>query len=333
MQYRTLGSTGLKVSNLCLGTMTFGSNFYGIAVLDEKAAQELVDRAIGAGVNFFDTADVYSYGEAESILGKALGARRKDVVIATKVRGRMGPGPNEAGLSRHHILASADASLRRLGTDYIDLYQIHGWDAATPIEETLEALNDLVRWGKVRYLGFSNVAAWQLAKALWTSDVHGWSRFVSLQPYYSLVGRDVEHELIPLCRDQGIGVLPWSPLAGGFLSGKYRRGQHPPKGTRRAGTVADFPPVDLERGYTILDALDRIAAAHQVSVAQAAIAWLLAQLAVSSVIVGANKLAQLEDNLGAAALTLTAEELHELDKVSRPAEPYPQWMISFQNRE
>jgi aryl-alcohol dehydrogenase-like predicted oxidoreductase len=337
MRYRQLGRTGLKVSELCFGTMTFGSRFFNIAVVGQKGADQMVARALEAGINFIDTADVYSFGEAEEILGRALkaaGARRETLILATKVMGAMsqaawdGDGDfNNRGLSRQHIFASCDASLRRLGTDYIDLYQIHGWDRLTPMEETLRALDDLVRQGKVRYLGVSNWAAWQLAKALALAQGRGWDHFVSLQAYYSLVGRDLEHELLPLCRAEGLAVLPWSPLSGGFLTGKYRRGQ---KGEGRR-TGHDFPPIDQARAYEAVDALEEIAKARGATIPRVALAWLLAQPGVTSVIIGANKMAQLEDDLQACELELTPEEVAKLSAVTQPPTLYPQWMIDFQN--
>jgi aryl-alcohol dehydrogenase-like predicted oxidoreductase len=339
MKYRRLGNTGLKVSELCLGTMTFGTNFYNIASVDQAGADRMVARALEAGVNFFDTADVYSYGESEEALGHAIkeaGARRDAVVIATKVRSAMseaanaGTGDvNNVGLSRSHIMAACEASLRRLGTDYIDLYQTHGWDVLTPVEETLRALDDLVRQGKVRYLGCSNWAARHLAKSLCISREHDWERFVSLQAYYSLVGRDLEHELLPLCREEGLGVLVWSPLSGGFLSGKYRRDNPSPEGARR--TAFDFPPIDVERGFDTIDALDQIAWQRQASVAQVALAWLLAQPGVASIIIGANKMSQLEDNLKAIDVQLSAEEIERLSATTTPGAIYPRWMIDLQN--
>ena len=338
MRYRLLGRTGLKVSELCLGTMTFGTKFFNIAEVDQAGANWMVARSLEAGVNFFDTADVYSYGESEEILGRALkesGARRDALVVATKVRGAMseqamqGTGdPNNVGLSRQHIFASCEASLKRLGTDYIDLYQVHGWDALTPVEETLRALDDLVRQGKVRYLGCSNWTARHLMKSLGLSAARGWERFVSLQAYYSLAGRDLEHELLPLCLEEGLGVLPWSPLAGGFLTGKYRRENPSPEGARRTGF--DFPPVDMERGYDAVDALDAVAQSHGASVAQTALAWLLARPGVTSVIIGANKRAQLEENLKAAELRLAPEELERLSATTEPPKLYPQWMVERQ---
>lgn len=340
MDYRTLGRTGLKVSELCLGTMTFGENFYGIAVVDQPSANTMVNRAIEAGINFFDTADVYSYGQSETVLGTAIkesGASRESVVLATKVRSPMseaatnGTGDvNNVGLTRQHIFASIEQSLRRLGTDYIDLYQVHGWDRVTPMEETLRALEDLVRQGKVRYLGCSNWSARHLMKALYLARARGWAEFVSLQAYYSLVGRDLEHELLPLCREEGLGVLPWSPLSGGFLSGKYTRENAKPDGARRSGF--DFPPIDEARGFDAVDALDRIAKQKGVSVAQVALAWLLSQPGVTSIIIGANKMSQLEDNLKAAELQLTADEVEQLSATTAPAQLYPDWMIERQNQ-
>ena len=327
-EYRLLGRSGLKVSRLCFGSMTFGDNQWGIGGVDARLASEMVAACFDQGLNFFDTADIYSNGESETLLGKALGARRGDAVIATKVRGRMGPGPNAVGLSRQHILASCDASLKRLGTDHIDLYQVHSFDFETPLEETLRALDDLVRWGKVRYIGVSNFAAWQVMKALSLSDKMGLERFVSLQAYYSLAGRDLEAELVPLCLDQGLGILTWSPLAGGFLSGKYRKGAPMPEG-RLDGRLGDFIPIDKERGYTTIGALEGIAKAREVSVAAVALAWLAHKPGVASVIVGARTMAQLLDNLKAAQLCLTSEEMERLDTVSAVPLPYPQWMLAF----
>ena len=339
MKYRTLGRTGLKVSELCLGTMTFGENFYGIAVVDQSNANAMVTRALEAGINFFDTADVYSYGQSEVVLGQALkdcGVARESVIVATKVRSAMteaataGTGDvNNVGLSRQHIMAALENSLRRLQTDYIDLYQVHGWDILTPIEETLRALEDLVRQGKVRYIGCSNWSARHLMKALYLSRAHDWAGFVSLQAYYSLVGRDLEHELLPLCREESIGVLPWSPLSGGFLSGKYTRDNPNPEGARRSGF--QFPPIDEARGFDAVDALARIAKEKGTTIAQVALAWLLAQPGVTSIIIGANKMPQLEDNLKAADLELTAAEIEVLSATTAPPAQYPQWMIERQN--
>ncbi len=339
MHYRQLGSSGLRISSLGLGTMTFGSSFYNIGVIGQEQANAMVAYAVQAGVNFFDTADLYSHGESEQILGRAirqLGINRDAVVIATKVRAPMseaaalGTGDvNNVGLSRKHIQAACEASLRRLGTDYIDLYQVHGWDRHTPLEETLRALDDLVRAGKVRYLGCSNWSARHLAKAIELARHQGWERFVSLQAYYSAVGRDLEHELLPLCQEEGLGVLPWSPLAGGYLSGKFRRDQPAPADARRA--QFDFPPVERELVYRAVDVMAQIADETSASIAQVALAWLLARPAVSSVIIGAKRLEQLEDNLKADTLQLTDAQLERISAVTAPPKLYPQWMIEQQN--
>lgn len=326
MKYRLLADTGVFVSELCLGAMTFGGRgqmWEAIGGLDQAATDAIVGRALDAGVNFIDTADVYSAGESETLVGKALAGKRGQVVLATKVRGRMGPGPNEVGLSRLHIVEAVEASLKRLGTDYIDLYQIHRFDPLTHIEDTLRALDDLVRSGKVRYIGCSNLVAWQLMKALAISRAEGLERFKCTQSYYSLAGRELEREMIPLLKDQGVGLLVWSPLAGGFLSGKFTRDDKDAAG-RRANF--DFPPVDKERAYDIVDVLKTIAGAHGVSVAQVALAWILAQDAVSSVIIGARKLEQLDDNLKSVDVTLSADELKSLDEASRLEPEYPAWM-------
>ncbi len=339
MKYRMLGRTGLKVSELCLGTMTFGENFLNIAVVDQAGANEMVARCLEVGINFFDTADVYAYGQSETILGHALkdcDAERDKIVIATKVRGAMsqaameGTGdPNNVGLSRQHIFASAEKSLRRLNIDYIDLYQVHGWDILTPVEETLRALDDLVRQGKVRYVGCSNWSARHLSKALVLAQQKDWAGFVSLQAYYSLVGRDLEHELLPLCREEGVALLPWSPLSGGFLSGKYRRDNPKPEGARR--TNFQFPAIDEARGFDAVEAIDEIAKNKGATVAQVALAWLLAQPGVTSIIIGANKMTQLEDNLKAAGLALSAAEIDQLSSTTAPRTMYPQWMIERLN--
>jgi aryl-alcohol dehydrogenase-like predicted oxidoreductase len=331
MNYRMLGRTGLYVSELCFGAMTFGGEGYWKAIGNQGQAEadKLVARSLEAGINFFDTADVYSNGVSEQLLGKALGARRKDIILATKVRGRTGPGINEVGLSRGHIMDSVHASLRRLGTDYIDLYQIHGYDIVTPLDETLRALDDLVRQGKVRYLGASNLAAWQLMKSLGISEHRNLSRFESLQAYYSIAGRDLEREVVPLIKDQQLGLMVWSPLAGGFLSGKFRRDSQGPEGARRA--TFDFPPVDKERAYTIIDVMDGIAKAHGTSVARVALAWLLHQPYVTTLIIGAKTPEQLEDNLAAPSLKLTPEQLATLNTASTLPLEYPGWMIARQN--
>ncbi len=333
MKYRPLGTTGVLVSEICFGAMTFGTDAWKLGGLGRSDADRLVSRALEGGVNFFDTADVYSAGEAETLLGQALGARRKEVILATKVRGRTGPGPNQAGLSRAHILAGVEASLRRLDTEWIDLYQIHSWDPFPPLEETLSTLNDLVRRGKVRYVGYSNLAAWQAATARGISRERGFERFATAQMYYSLVGRDIEDEVVPFCEDAGVGILAWSPLCGGFLSGKYRRDEeNPPEGSRWATTGSDFPPFDRELGWRTVDLLREIAGLRGATPARVALAWVLGRPAVTSVIVGARKLAQLEDDLGASGLALEPEDLRRLDELTRPALRYPRWMIQDRER-
>jgi aryl-alcohol dehydrogenase-like predicted oxidoreductase len=333
MRYRQLGRTGLLVSELCLGTMTFGGQGFWrtIGTLGQAEADRLVGRALDVGINFFDTADGYSEGEAERMLGRALGERRKDVVVTTKARLRVGPGPNQVGLSRSHLFNAVDASLARLGTDYIDLFLIHGYDPLTPIDETLRALDDLVRLGKLRYVGCSNLMAWQLMQALSISEQRGWARFEVFQGYYSLAGRDIERELAPLLREQQVGLMVWSPLAGGLLSGKFQLGQAAPADARRASF--DFPPVDRSRLGQVLTALQGVATNHGVSYAQVALAWLLGQPAVTSVVVGAKTLAQLEDNIGAAQLSLGPAELALLDEASALPPEYPGWMLAFQGAD
>lgn len=337
MRMKKLGNTGLLVSELCLGSMTFGTGdglWRAIGKLEQPAVDELVRAAFDHGINFVDTADVYHGGRSEVMTGEALrnlGIPRDQFVLATKVHGRMGPGPNQSGLSRAHILQAVDASLQRLKLDYIDLYQIHGLDALTPMEETLSALNDCVRAGKVRYIGVCNLAAWQIAKALWISDKHHFERFQSVQAYYTIAGRDLEREIVPLCGDQQLAILPWSPLAGGLLSGKFSRDDTGPAGTRRV--QFDFPPVDKERAYRVIDAMRPIAKAHGVSVAQVAIAWLLYKSPVTSVIIGAKTVEQLNDNVGAADLQLSGEQLAVLDKVSALPSEYPGWMLDRQSAD
>lgn len=331
MNYRLLGKTGLLVSELCLGTMTFGGKGFWevIGRQGQEVVNEIVARSLDAGINFIDTADVYSYGESELLLGKALAGRpRERVIIASKVRGRMTDEVNDVGLTRHHIMTSVEASLKRLNTDYLDLYQIHGYDAVTPLDETLRALNDLVQQGKVRYIGASNLAAWQLMKALALSDHHGWSRFASIQSYYTIAGRDLEREVIPLVQDQGVGVLVWSPLAGGLLSGKFDREGSGPTDARRVSF--DFPPVNRARAFDCIDVMREVAAEHEVSVSQIALAWLLHQPGVTSIIIGAKRLDQLEDNLHSVQVRLTADQLQRLDEVSQLPAEYPGWMIKTQ---
>jgi len=330
MRMRNLGRSGLIVSELCFGTMTFGENQWKLGGVDQKMANDMVARAIDAGINFFDTADVYSGGQAEEMLGQAIRGRREELVIATKVRGRMGPGPNDTGLSRKHIMTAIDQSLRRLGTDYVDLYQVHGWDARTPLEETLDALDVVVRSGKARYIGVSNYAAWQMALALGYSDARRQARFLSAQMHYSLLCRDIEEEVVPLLRDQGVGLLVWSPLSGGFLAGKYRRDEEPGAGTRFGDRGTWFPPFDRELGFKVVEKLREMAPKYNATPAQLALAWLLAKPWVTSVIIGARKPGQLDDNLGAVAVNLTAEDLAALDAMTAAPARYPRWMIERQ---
>ncbi len=334
MQYKRLGNTGLKVSTLCLGTMTFGDGlgvYKAIGAVDQPTADGLVKLALESGINFFDTADVYSFGKSESTLGQALknlNVRREDVVLATKVFMRVGQGINDVGASRGHILDGVEASLRRLQTDHIDLYQIHASDPLTPPEETLRALEMLVQQGKVRYLGCSNWPAWQIAQALGVADKRNFSRMDTVQAYYSLAGRDLERELVPLVEAEQLGLLVWSPLAGGLLSGKYSRENPNPEGSRRS--EFDFPVVDKERAWRIVERARPMAAAHNCSVAQIALAWLLAKPYVTSVILGARRLDQLEDNLQALQLTMQSDEVQQLDEVSALPPEYPGWMTEVQ---
>jgi aryl-alcohol dehydrogenase-like predicted oxidoreductase len=327
VDYRQLGKSGLRVSTITLGTMGFGGTGWATPVgqIDVDGARKQIGLARDAGVNLFDTADVYSRGLSEEILGKALGSDRDDVLIATKARMAMGNGPNDAGLSRHHLIRSAEASLRRLGTDYIDLYQVHEWDGQTPLEETLQALDDLVRAGKVRYIGCSNYTAWQLMKSLWIADKKNVTPFVSDQVYYSLQARDIENELIPVAIDQGVGILVWSPIAGGLLSGKYRRGVEPPAGSRHLTDWNEPPVYEEDKLYDTIEELVAIGADLGVSAAQVALAYTMTKPAVTSLIVGARTEEQLADNLAAAELKLDATHIERLDKVSAQPLPYPLW--------
>jgi aryl-alcohol dehydrogenase-like predicted oxidoreductase len=334
MRYNLLGNTGLYVSELCLGAMTFGGAGFWKAIgeLGAGEAEVLVGTALDAGVNFIDTADVYSDGESERLVAaalKSLARPREQVVVATKVRGRVGPGVNQVGLSRGHILASIDGSLKRLGLEHVDLYQIHGFDPATPIEETVRALDDVVRSGKARYVGFSNLPAWLASKALTFARENGLSRFQSAQVYYSIAGRDIEREIAPMCQAEGVAILPWSPLAGGLLSGKFDPDKKGPADARRASF--DFPPVNRERLPRVLSALRTVADASNVSVARVALAWQLTKPFVTSIILGAKKKEQLVDNLAAAELRLSAEHVKLLDEASALPAEYPGWMVEFQN--
>jgi len=334
MRYNQLGRTGLFVSELCLGTMTFGGNdgiWQHIGDLQQADAERLIGRALDAGINFIDTADVYANGVAEQMTGQALKklkVSRDSVVVATKVFGQTGESVNARGASRLHIMDGIKASLKRMQLDHIDLYQIHGFDPATPIEETVRALDTLVQHGHVRYVGVSNWAAWQIVKALGIAERLGCARFESLQAYYTVAGRDLERELVPMLHSEGLGLMVWSPLAGGLLSGKYTREQHGEQDSRR--NKFDFPPVDRARAYTCVDAMRVMATARSVSVAQIALAWLLHQRAVTTVIVGAKKIEQLDDNIAATKVELTAEELSQLDELSKLPPEYPGWMLERQ---
>ena len=335
MRYLPLGRTGLFVSELCLGAMTFGGSgetqWAKIGQLQQSESERLVGQALDAGINFIDTADVYAGGMSEQITGQALRnlkIPREDVIVATKAFSEMGPGPNARGSSRGHIMDAVKASLKRLQLDHIDLYQMHAFDPATPIEETVRALDDLVRQGHVRYVGLSNWSAWQVVKALGIAEREGLSRFQSLQAYYTIAGRDLERELVPMLRSEGLGLMVWSPLAGGLLSGKYARDQQAEAGSRRL--AFDFPPVNKDRAWDVIDAMRPIAQAHGVSVAQIALAWLLHQPVVTSVIVGAKKPEQLADNIAATRVKLSSDELTVLDEVSRLPAEYPGWMLERQ---
>jgi aryl-alcohol dehydrogenase-like predicted oxidoreductase len=325
--YRVLGHSGVRISTLVLGTMTFGGigAFKAVGSSDVDEARRLVDRALDAGVNLIDTADIYSDGRSEEIVGEVMRGRRDRALLATKARFPTGNGPNEAGLSRHHLIEACEASLRRLQTDHIDLYQVHEWDGETPLDETLEALDTLLSQGKIRYIGCSNYAAWQMMKALWTSDRSGVHRFVSQQIYYSLIHREAEYEIIPSAVDQGVGILVWSPLAGGLLSGKYRRGEDAPAGARHTTKWGEPPVEDWDRAYDIIHAVIDVAEGQGVSPARIALAYLLGRPGVTGVIMGARREEQLEDNLASIEIELSVEERSRLDKASAPPLIYPFW--------
>ncbi|MCB1199547.1 MAG: aldo/keto reductase [Leptospiraceae bacterium] len=331
MKYVPLGNSGLYVSRICLGTMNFGNGPMSpvIGGLDEKEVQKFVDAAFDAGVNFFDTANLYANGEAEIFLGKALSKRREEAVIATKLYNPFKSDMNSLGTSRKSILREVEGSLKRLGTDYIDLYQVHSWDPTTPLEETLTALDDLVRSGKVRYIGLSNFTGWQIARAHGISEARGLHRFISAQSYYSLVGRELEFEILPAIREYQMGLMVWSPLASGFLSGKYT-GENGDSGRR---AVFSFPPVDTKRGDKIVETLREIATEHRATAAQIALAWLLRQPGVSSVIVGARRLEQFNDNVQSVDVQLTDDQLLKLNEVSQPAIPFPYVDFSLRRGE
>jgi aryl-alcohol dehydrogenase-like predicted oxidoreductase len=325
MKYRKLGHTGLIVSEVALGSMQFGGKM-NMGNLGQEDTKRLVKVALDRGINFIDTADVYSFGESETLLGNALKGIREEVVVATKVRLPMGENFNRSGATRVNIMREVEGSLKRLQTDYIDLYQVHGWDSNTPLEETLRTLDDLVRHGKVRYIGLSNLMSWQAATAIMLQQRMGLERYVTAQMYYSLVGRSLEHEFQSFAMYHDVGILVWSPLAGGFLTGKYSRSSPPPGGTRFAD-AGQFVPFEREMGYRVVDALKVVAARHGASPARVAIAWLLGRPAVSSVIIAARKPEQLEDNIRAVDLQLTEEDVRQLDAASDPGTPYPKWMV------
>ena len=326
MQYSALGNTGLLVSRLCFGAMTFrqdNNSMAAIAKVNKSAADTMVGRALDAGINFFDTADGYSGGDSEVMLGAALQGRRNDVVISTKVGMRSGPTLTQSGLSRRHILWSVEESLRRLGTEWIDVYIVHREDPFTPLEETLQALDEVVRSGKVRYLGFSNWSAWKVSAAIEMQKANGWARFTHGQMYYSLLGRDVEHDVLPMMQHYGLGLTVWSPLAAGFLSGKYNRDNLTDPDNRYSGF--DFLPFDKERGFALVDTMRGMAQRHNASVAQVALAWLLANPSVTSILLGATRQTQLDDNLAAMGVKLSEEELAELGDATVAAPLYPHW--------
>ena len=335
MRYRLLGQTGLYVSELCLGTMTFGAKGFWEVMggLQQDAVTAQLKAAFESGINFIDIANVYSFGESEKLVGQAikdLGLSRDELIVATKATGIMNELPNGRGQSRHHLLNEVDASLKRLQLDHIDLYQLHGFDPLTPLEESLSTLNDLVRSGKVRYIGLCNMSAWQIMKALAISEKRGWTRFESVQAYYTIAGRDLEREVVPLLQDQKLGLMVWSPLAGGLLSGKFKPDDKGPEGTRRASY--DFPVVNKDRAFQCVDVMRPIAERHQVSVAQIALAWLLSKPHVTSVIVGARTMEQLKDNIGATKVTLSGEDLAALEEVSALPPEYPGWMLAMQGQ-
>ena len=337
MKYNFLGNTGLVVSELCFGTMTFGGSggiWENIGKLQQDGVNELMRTVVDSGINFIDTANVYSYGQSEQLLGQSiidLGLDRNELVIATKVRGRMGESRNYVGLSRYHIFQSVDESLLRLQMDHIDILYVHGVDPKTPVEETMRALNDIVLTGKVRYIAVCNWPAWMVMKALGIADKHGWNKFVGMQYYYSLAGRDIEREVIPVALDQNLGVMPWSPLAGGFLSGKYTRNNEKAGDSRR--DVFDFPPVNKEKAYDIIDVITEVGKQYGVSAAQVALAWVRLQKGITSTIIGAKNPNQLLDNVKSTELTLLEDGLKRIDEVSALPREYPGWMVERQSMD
>lgn len=336
MKYKPLGNTGVLVSEICLGAMTFGGRGFWKAIGEQpqELVNSIIKESIDHGINFIDTANAYSEGLSEIMLGKALAElkiNRQEVVIATKLRIRMGPGANQVGLSRLHIMDSVNDSLQRLNMDHIDLLYIHGVDPVTPLEETMRGLEDVVRLGKVRYLGISNHPAWMVTKANGIADKMGWTKFVALQNYYSIAGRDIEREIVPMAQSEGLALMPWSPLAGGFLSGKFTRDKAIAGGSRRDNF--DFPPVNRDKAYDIIDVMIEIGTTHGVSAARVALAWMLAKPFVTSIIIGAKKVEQLKDNVAATQLTLSSDELARLDAVSELAMEYPGWMVGRQSQD
>lgn len=336
MKYNILSNTGLLVSEICFGTMTFGSEgmWQAIGGVDQKGANDLIKAAVDAGINFIDTANVYSFGQSEKLLGQAiidLGLDRNELVIATKVRGKMGDGKNNVGLSRYHIFASVDESLQRLQLDHIDILYVHGVDPLTPVEEIMRSLNDIVLTGKVRYIAVCNWPAWMVMKGLGLAEKHGWNKFAGMQYFYSLSGRDIEREILPLAKAENIGVMPWSPLAGGFLSGKYTRENEKAGNSRRDSF--DFPPVNKEKAYDIIDVLNETGKNYEVKAAEIALAWIRQQSGVTSTIIGAKNLEQLKSNIHSTEITLTVNELQRIDEVSALTKEYPGWMVERQGSE
>ena len=333
MRYNFLGNTGLVVSELCFGTMTFGGKGYWetIGKIQQQEVNELMKTVVDAGINFIDTANIYSYGESERLLGQSIidtGINRNDLVIATKVRGRMGEGKNYVGLSRYHIFQSVDESLQRLQLDHVDILYVHGVDPKTPVEETVRALNDIVLTGKVRYVAVCNWPAWMVMKAIGIAEKHGWNKFIGLQYYYSLSSRDIEREILPLAKDQNLALMPWSPLAGGFLSGKYTRHNEKAGDSRRDNF--DFPPVNRPKAYDIIDVLIEVGKQYGVSAAQIALAWVRLQPGVTSTIIGAKNVDQLNDNVNSTAIELSADDLARINEVSALTKEYPGWMVERQ---
>ncbi len=334
MKYNFLGNTGVVVSELCFGTMTFGGKggiWENIGKVQQQEVNELMKVVVDSGINFIDTANVYSFGESERLLGRSIkdaGLNRNELVIATKVRGRMGEGKNYVGLSRFHIFQSVDESLQRLQLDHIDVLYVHGVDPKTPVEETIRALNDIVLTGKVRYVAVCNWPAWMVMKAIGIAEKHGWNKFIGLQYYFSVAGRDIEREILPLAADQNLAVMPWSPLAGGFLSGKYTRETEKIEGSRRS--TFDFPPVNKEKAYDIIDVITDIGKQHGVSAASVALAWVRLQKGVTSTIIGAKNIDQLNDNVKSTTVELSADDLKRIDEVSALPKEYPGWMLERQ---